>query len=126
MLNASAIGYLGKDAEVKNFGGHDYTVFSIGCNRRKKDGTEETQWVNCYKYGTNDKIRGYLKKGAKVFVSGDLSVVTGVKDHKTYTNVNVNVEKVEVVVFAANQSSEQTQQAQPVAQEPVSGEDMPF
>jgi len=96
MQTISIIGNMGKDAEVKNFSGKDYTVFSVGVSEKK--GTENvTTWWNVYKYGKNEGLLQYLKKGTKVFISGGFSYKQSEKDGKTFINLNVNCEKLELI-----------------------------
>ena len=76
MLKAEIIGTIGADAEVKDFSGKKYVSFSVACNDYAKDQqgnrTETTTWVSVLWYGDGGGLLPYLKKGAKVFVRGNL------------------------------------------------------
>lgn len=86
MIKVQAVGNLGKDAEIKQINSELSVVnFSIASNRKTKDG-KETIWLNCNKFKA-DNLAPFLKKGTKVFVSGDLEI-RKVED-KYYTSVNV-------------------------------------
>ena len=69
MLHFSLIGYLGADAEVKNFSSGDYVTFRVAHNFKEGD-KERTLWVSCYLKGSGGKLLDYLKKGTSVFVCG--------------------------------------------------------
>ena len=68
MLKTTAMGYLGKDAEVKTFGSNTFLSFSIGVSLGKDKGTV---WVNCS--SNNIKLGQWLKKGSRVLVGGTMS-----------------------------------------------------
>ncbi|MEG1950851.1 MAG: single-stranded DNA-binding protein [Odoribacter sp.] len=69
MIKTSAIGTLGKNAEIKNIGGKPYASFSIAINEKRKEETKTT-WVNCMKMDESGRLTPYLLKGTKVYVSG--------------------------------------------------------
>lgn len=120
MEQLQIIGYIGKDAEVKNFGGTDYAVFSLAVSKKDKNGTDTTTWYNCFKYGTNEKLLPYLKKGIKIFAQGALTVKESEKDGKHYVNINVNVEKLQLLSQA--DAKQETRQESTQAE----GDDLPF
>lgn len=96
MQNITIIGNLGADAEVKTINGKEYTAFNIGCTRKIKNDSVTT-WYSCFKYGTNDNLRQYLTKGAKVAVSGEFSQRNSESNGRTYINNNINVSTLELV-----------------------------
>lgn len=67
MLKGEIIGNIGRDAEVVTINDKTYTKFSVAHTPRKG----ETVWVSVLYYG--DGLAKWLKKGAGVFASGDLS-----------------------------------------------------
>ena len=77
-------GFLGNDAEIKEFNGKRYISFNVAASDRHKDanGTvvSRTTWVSCLKLGEG-ALATYLKKGTQVFIRGDLST-------KIFTNAN--------------------------------------
>lgn len=74
MLQLSLIGTLGHDAIEKTINGKNYLAYSVAVTKNKN-----TTWVDVMTRSVNDNIKAYLKKGAKVFLQGNLSV-------STYTN----------------------------------------
>lgn len=76
MLKAELIGNLGSDAEIKEFGGKKYVALSVATTEYAKDDqgnrTDVTTWVSVLWYGDGGGLFAYLKKGAKVFVRGNL------------------------------------------------------
>jgi len=103
MQQIQIIGNLGKDAEVKTFSEKPYTVFSVAVKVK-----DTTTWFNVYKYGANDNLRPYLKKGTKVFIQGSFSYKVDEKDGKTFVNLNVNCDSLQLI-------SQPAQEAQVVA-----------
>ncbi len=84
MLVIETCGFLGNDAEIKEFNGKRYISFNVAASDRHKDanGTvvSRTTWVSCLKLG-DGALATYLKKGTQVFIRGDLST-------KIFTNAN--------------------------------------
>lgn len=83
-MKIEIIGFLGNDAEIKEFNGKRYISFNVAASDRHKDanGTivSRTTWVSCLKLGEG-ALATYLKKGTQVFIRGDLST-------KIFTNAN--------------------------------------
>ena len=71
MNNATFIGNLGKDAELKELeGGKKVINFSIAV----QDGKENTLWIDCAKWSEKTGVLPYLKKGTKVAVTGNVGI----------------------------------------------------
>ena len=71
MNNATFIGNLGKDAELKELdGGKKVINFSIAV----QDGKENTLWVDCAKWSEKTGVLPYLLKGTKVAVTGNVGI----------------------------------------------------
>ena len=71
------IGRLGKDPEVKTFGGKKKASFSIATTdsykNAKGEKVEDTQWHNIVIWGTLvSVVEKYLKKGDEVCIEGKL------------------------------------------------------
>jgi single-strand DNA-binding protein len=92
------IGHLGKDPEVKTFGGSKKAAFSIATTdsykNQKGEKISDTQWHNIVIWG---KLAGvaekYLKKGNEVVLEGKLIhrvYETSGGEKKYITEVNVN------------------------------------
>ena len=70
----TALGNTGRDAEMRYLmNGTAKTEFSLACSRKKRDGTEDTEWVNCVLWGDRaEKISQFITKGKKLYVEGEL------------------------------------------------------
>ena len=83
MKKAVIIGYIGKDAEVKE----DKVTFNVGVseNFTNKDGEkqEKTTWFYCQ--GKFGKFAEYLKKGTQVYIRGDMSI--NVSEGNAFINI---------------------------------------
>jgi single-strand DNA-binding protein len=82
-------GNLGKDAESKTTQkGDKVTSFSVGVKQGWGDNSS-TNWYRCSVWGERgEKIAQYLTKGAKVFVTGELTI--GSYEGKPQFDVRVN------------------------------------
>ena len=84
MLAIEFCGYVGNDAEIKEFNGQKFISFNVATSERYKDAqgntVSRTTWVSCLKPGESAVVQ-YLKKGTQVFVRGDFSA-------KTFTGAN--------------------------------------
>lgn len=65
-------GFLGRDASVKQVGDSSVVEFTVA-NRVGWGDKEKTNWVNCSAW-KKEKVAPYLVKGAKVAVTGELTV----------------------------------------------------
>lgn len=78
MLKLHVIGNLGGDAEIKSEAGRQFVSFRVAhtIRRTRDDGTaqETTEWISCSLNGDGGALFQYLKRGTKVFISGDVSV----------------------------------------------------
>lgn len=103
MLKLQIIGNLGSDAEVRNQDGRSYVSFRVAHTDRRQqaDGSvkETTQWVSCSINGDGGKLLPYLKKGAKVYISGDgdVRLYNSSKEHCLKAGLNCYVRDIELV-----------------------------
>lgn len=78
MLQFTAIGNLGGDAEVRRENGSEFVSFRVAHTERFTDGKglqhEETTWVSCILNGDGGELLKFLVKGQQVYVTGDGSV----------------------------------------------------
>lgn len=78
MLNASLIGNLGSDPELKyTAGGDGRLTFNVASNGRRRgptgDYVDETTWVRVTVFGKRaESLANYLKRGMRVYVDGRL------------------------------------------------------
>lgn len=76
MLKIQLIGNIGKDAEIRKAGNMSAIGFNIATSKKVK-GENVTTWVKCTKWvneGGSLVVADYLKKGTKVYVSGEAGV----------------------------------------------------
>lgn len=72
------IGRPGKEPEIKTTpSGSKVVNISLGVDRRGKDNKKETDWIDCNAWGkTADFAEGYIKKGERVCIMGQLQTRT--------------------------------------------------
>lgn len=125
-------GYLGRDAEIIKVGDKEQVKFSLACTEGKGD-KKYTTWYDVLSYATG--LQPYLLKGKDVIVTGRLSVrQTQGKDGKTYVNINVYADAIELC--GGRNDAAPTPAPQPTRQAPqpkqqsqtifVGDDDMPF
>jgi single-strand DNA-binding protein len=93
------IGTLGNDPESSvSAGGVSFAKFSVAVNRKDKQKGDTTTWYRCTAFGKQaETILQYVKKGQKIFVSGDLQVSANESNGKTYVNTDVIVSRFEFI-----------------------------
>ncbi len=147
MLVIETCGFLGSDAEIKEFNGKRYISFNVAASDRHKDanGTvvSRTTWVSCLKLGEG-ALATYLKKGTQVFIRGDLSTKIFTNANGAQVGINCHVRELQLLSSGNKtqtdetpahssrpQTQPQTQPAQPpygAAAAPASekNDDLPF
>lgn len=77
MLQASVVGYLGADAEVKNVNGQEFTTCRVAHTDRWKDQSgqthESTQWIDLTINGRPNVVN-FLKQGTMVYAAGHVKL----------------------------------------------------
>lgn len=129
MLKAEIIGTIGADAEVKDFSGKKYVSLSVACSEYTKDQqgkrTETTTWVSVLWYGDGGGLLPYLKKGAKVFIRGNLkSNAYTDKQGAAQASININAFEVQLCGFKSDGNTSTTAQAP--ARQSTSNDGLPF
>ena len=101
MNNLTINGNLVRDMEIKDVKGLLIGEFTIANNQRVSKDKEETTFLKCTLFGARvEALEKYLVKGAKVLVSGRLSIAN-VKDDDGYkTYVSCIVDNLEIERFA--------------------------
>lgn len=94
MLKIEVIGNIGNDAEIKKINGNECVAFNVASSE-KRNGVDYTTWVSVLMNGNEGNLTQYLKKGAKVFVRGNLSVKQ-YQGNNWQWNVGINVSASEV------------------------------
>ncbi len=103
MLKLHVIGNLGGDAEVKSEAGRQFVSFRVAhtIRRTRDDGTaqETTEWISCSLNGDGGALLQYLKRGVKVFISGDVTVrqFHSERDHCLKAGINCYVRELELI-----------------------------
>lgn len=103
MLVIEFVGYIGNDAEIKNFNGQNYIAFNVATQDKYKDAqgntVSRTTWVSCLKHegSTTSTLVQYLKKGTQVFVRGDLSAKTFNSQQGIQVGINCRVRELQLV-----------------------------
>lgn len=97
MLNFQATGSLGKDCEVKELqDGKKVINFSVAVSQGY--GTNQTTlWVECAKFGDKTAVAEYLKKGTKVYISGEPNLHKWEKDGKSGTVLRLTIHTIELL-----------------------------
>lgn len=77
MLQASVVGYLGADAEVKNVNGQEFTTCRVAHTDRWRDQAgqthDSTQWIDLTLNGRPNVVE-YLKQGTLVYAAGHVKL----------------------------------------------------
>lgn len=85
MFKGEVIGRLGTDATAKEYQGREFVSFNVAHKVNNKGANGEwqqvTEWVQVSWRGNGGRLLPYLKKGAKVFIRGELKP-------QRYTNAN--------------------------------------
>lgn len=129
MLKAEIIGTIGADAEIKDFSGKKYVYLSVACNDYAKDQqgnrTDTTTWVSVLWYGEGGGLLPYLKKGAKVFIRGNLKAKAYTdKQGAAKASININAFEVQLCGFKGDGNTSTTAQAP--ARQSTSNDGLPF
>ena len=107
MNNLTINGNLVRDMEIKDVKGLLIGEFTIANNQRVSKDKEETTFLKCTLFGARvEALEKYLVKGAKVLVTGRLSIanVESEEGYKTYVSCIVNDLEIEKFVNAEEHS----------------------
>lgn len=105
MLQATIIGNLGANAEIKSTDGREFVTFRIAHNDsfQRADGTKSEQsiWVDCTMSCANGRpaVLPYLTRGTAVCVVGNVSlrVYSSEKDRCMKAGLTIHVQKLELI-----------------------------
>ena len=101
MNNLTINGNLVRDMEIKDVKGLLIGEFTIANNQRVGKDKEESTFLKCTLFGTRvESLEKFLVKGAKVLVTGRLSIanVESEDGYKTYVSCIVNDLEIEKFV----------------------------
>lgn len=103
MLQFTAIGHLGGDAQVNEKDGRKFVSFSVSDNNRWTDeaGTvhESINWISCTLDGDGGKLLPHLKRGRQVYVTGrgSVRVYSSEKERRMVAGANISVQRIELI-----------------------------
>lgn len=103
MFKSIVIGNLGADAQVKESNGSKFVTFRVAHTESYTDQSgqkhESTTWIDCIMSNAESKVVPYLKKGVKVYVSGNCSlrVFSSAKYRQMMAGAQINVQSVELL-----------------------------
>lgn len=120
MLKAELIGNLGHDASVRQINGRDYVCLDVA-HGEKVNGERKTVWISVLWLGNGGGLLQYLRKGATVFVRGDISAkIYTNRDGQTSVSMSVMARELQICQFAEQgRQSAQPQTSAPPAQQAV-------
>ena len=130
MLQLSLIGTLGHDATEKTINGKNYLAYSVAVTENKN-----TTWVDVMTRCENSNLKAYLKKGAKVYLQGNLSISAYTnKAGAAVASITLWSRDFEIVKFvdavngdAATSTAPASAPVSPSSGAPMEGEDdLPF
>lgn len=121
MNNFSAIGRLGRDAEMRyTQGGKAVLGFALAVDKGWGD-RKQTVWFDCSLWGDRgEKLAEHLKKGDRIGVTGEFG--TREHDGKTYLTLDVR----DVTLLGGKPATKPAQSSQPRNDGPFPDDDIPF
>jgi single-strand DNA-binding protein len=124
MVQLQLIGALGKDATVNTTqNGKTVINFTVAVNTGYGE-NKTTLWVDCSKWGEKTGVADFLKKGTKVYVSGEPALKSYQKqDGTTGTSLSLTVANIELLGSKGDQPG---QQLVPPARESDDNDGLPF
>lgn len=98
MASICFTGALGRDSEIKATPNAMLLKFTVASNTGRKD-KKVTTWLNCTLWGRQaESLEQYLKKGTKVFISGEFEAREyGKKDGSKGMSLDVRVDRIELL-----------------------------
>lgn len=114
------IGRIGKDAVTRfTQSGKPVTGWSIAIDTGLGD-NKTTTWIDCALWGERgEKIAGYIHKGDRIGVSGEL----GTREHEGKTYVTLNVREVTLLAPKRDDDSAEREPEKPVPKQAAAKDD---
>ena len=123
MVQMQLIGTLGKDAEVKDVDKTKVINFSVAVNQGYGE-KKTTLWVDAAKFGDKTAVANYLKKGTKVFISGEPALVNWTsKTGTSGTSLRLRVNELELL---GENKTKQSEDSVPEKEPTHDNSDLPF
>ena len=123
--NVQLIGNVGNDPDVREYNGNKFASFKVATSKRFRDRNneqrEQTQWHNCLAIGNiAEVVEKFVKKGASVFVSGELT-------YKTWQDKEGNDHNsTEIKIYTVQMLDKRPKDAPEVITQDKGPEDLPF
>lgn len=119
MKNITIAGNIGRDAATRTTqGGDKVTGFTVAVEERQGQ-DKRTIWFDCALWGKRgESLAGYLTKGSRVSVAGDLS--TREHEGKTYLTIRVS----EVTLLGGGNRDEGQRREEPRRDQPKPSADL--
>lgn len=126
MKNMSIIGRVGTDVTVKEKGDMKISYFSVAVNEKIK-GEQKTEWISVSAFGKiADICERYLKKGVKVFASGNFMVDRyTTKDGMDKTSLALNANTIEMLDSKKEEASKDFEDEAPTVEETPTVDETP-
>lgn len=126
MIKLSAIGNLGRDAEVRTVNGKNVINFTIAHTEKYKDQVKTT-WIECSYWTDRTGIAPYLLKGTQVHVEGTPEVRTfEKKDGSAGASLGLRVKEVYLLGSRSNGNGEKTSKPAESSSDDENTGDLPF
>lgn len=124
MASICFTGALGRDSELKATPNAMLLKFTVASNTGRKD-KKVTTWLNCTLWGRQaESLEQYLKKGTKVFISGEFEAREyEKKDGSKGVSLDVRVDRIELL---GSRDKNDNQNASEVCHTAEDGSDVPF
>ena len=107
--NATIVGHLGRDADVKPVGERNVINFSVAVTRKVKDEETTTWWRVAY-WTKSASVAQYLTKGAAVLVTGEPYLRPFTKKDGT-KDVSLEIDAREVKLMGGKQTTQDGEQS---------------
>lgn len=122
------LGYVGRDSELTVTNqGLEVAGLSIATSTMKKNGEKVTQWHNCVAFGkTAELVAQYAKKGARIFVDGEMQYSDYEKDGVKMLSAKVVVNMVSFIDFDSETPKHAPAAQAQKRQEAFPDDDIPF
>lgn len=113
MIGVMAVGYLGRDPEVKEVGSSSVAKFSLGCRGFKKD---QTDWIDVEVWGkAAEFVVQYFKKGSSAIVRGRLELQTWGEGEGKRSKHVLKADEVRFGPKSGSDGGEEEREPEPVA-----------
>lgn len=120
------LGYVGKDCTMTTTAqGLEVAGLSLATSALKKNGEKVTQWHNCVAFGkTAELLAQYAKKGARMYVEGEMQYSEYEKDGVKMLSAKVVIHTTSFIDFGEDSEPKKTPTPAQKKEDPY--DDIPF